>query len=60
MQHNDLAPFTLHVPDSVLEDLNRRLDSVRWPDEIPGNQWKYGTDLEYLKRLVHYWRHDYK
>ena len=60
MQRNDLAPFTLHVPDSVLEDLNRRLDSVRWPDEIPGNQWKYGTDLEYLKRLIHYWRHDYK
>src|SRR4051812_42775508 len=50
-------PFTLHVPDDVLEDLQRRLASTRWPDEPPhGEPWQYGTDLTYLKDLVAYWQ----
>jgi pimeloyl-ACP methyl ester carboxylesterase len=50
-------PFTLHVADSVLDDLRARLDHVRWPDEPPGGEpWQYGTDLTYLRGLVDYWR----
>jgi hypothetical protein len=26
-------PFTLHVPDEVLDDLRVRLERTRWPDE---------------------------
>ena len=52
-------PFTIEVPDPVLEDLNYRLASVRWPDEIQTNDWQYGTDLTYLKELVAYWQNDY-
>ena len=53
------TPFRLHVGDDVLADLESRLAHVRWPDEVPGNQWKYGTDLPYLKSLVEYWRERY-
>ena len=53
------VPFSLNVEQSVLEDLDRRLAAVRWPDEIPRNGWKYGTDLAYLKSLVDYWRTEY-
>ncbi len=28
-------PFTINVPNEVLNDLSRRLENVRWPDEIP-------------------------
>src|SRR5262249_8326526 len=51
-------PFTLHVADDVLDDLRRRLQHVRWPDEPPHAQgtWAYGTDLTYLQGLVGYWR----
>ena len=48
-------PFTIHVPDATLDDLRTRLDRVRWPDEIPGGGWRYGSDLTYMKALVAYW-----
>jgi microsomal epoxide hydrolase len=54
-----LRPYTLHIPDEVLADLRRRLEHVRWPDEIPGGGWSYGTDLAYMKELVAYWRDRY-
>ncbi|HET6332398.1 MAG TPA: epoxide hydrolase, partial [Polyangiales bacterium] len=50
------TPFQIAVPDSVLEDLQRRLDATRWPDSVEGAGWDYGTNLEYLKELVAYWR----
>ncbi len=53
------APFRIHIGDEVLTDLSSRLAQVRWPDEVPGNHWKYGTDLPYLKALVEYWRDRY-
>jgi microsomal epoxide hydrolase len=52
-------PFTLRVDDRVLEDLRARLERVRWPDEVPGGGWTYGTDLTYMKGLVEYWRERY-
>lgn len=52
-------PFKLHVGDDVLADLKERLARVRWPDEVPGNAWQYGTNLAYLKSLVEYWRDGY-
>jgi pimeloyl-ACP methyl ester carboxylesterase len=53
------TPFSLHVGDDVLTDLKSRLARVRWPDEVPDNHWKYGTDLPYLKGLVAYWSDQY-
>ena len=55
----ELTPFTIRIPDATLADLRARLDRVRWPDEIPGAGWQYGTDLAYLRQLVVYWRTKY-
>jgi hypothetical protein len=55
----EVRPFTIHVPDDVLDDLRRRLGHTRFPDEIPGSGWDYGSNLDYLKALVHYWRTDF-
>lgn len=52
-------PFQINVPQTVLDDLQERLARVRWPDEISGAAWDYGTNLEYLKELTDYWRDDY-
>ena len=49
-------PYTIRIADDILDDLRARLDRVRWPDEIPGAGWQYGTDLTYLQQLVDYWR----
>ena len=52
-------PFTVRVPDAVLDDLRERLARVRWPDEAPGAGWEHGSDLGYLKALVAHWRDGY-
>jgi pimeloyl-ACP methyl ester carboxylesterase len=54
-----VAPFTIHVPDAVLDDLRHRLALARWPDEIDQSGWKYGADLGYMKELVAYWQDQY-
>src|SRR6266568_3206959 len=55
----EVRPFIIHIPDDILDDLRRRLGHTRFPDEIPGSGWDYGSNLEYLKALVHYWRTDF-
>ena len=49
-------PFELHVPDAVLDDLRARLERTRWPDEIAGSDWKYGSNRGYMRDLVEHWR----
>ena len=49
-------PFKVQVPETTLEDLKERLARTRWPDEIAGSAWDYGTNLAYHKELVEYWR----
>ena len=56
---NDIRPFTIAVPDEVLADLRDRLARTRWPDQIPGTEWTYGTDLNTLRDLCDYWRTEF-
>ncbi len=49
-------PFRLDVPQEILDDLAARLARTRWPDEIPGSGWRYGSNLAYVQRLVERWR----
>src|SRR5216684_795081 len=51
-----VVPFQIHVPDAVLADLKERLARTRFPSEVEGSGWDYGTNLAYLKELVTYWR----
>lgn len=49
-------PFKIQIAQTVLDDLQERLARTRWPDEVEGAHWDYGTNLAYLKELVDYWR----
>ncbi len=40
-------------------DLKARLRNTRFPDQIAGTGWDYGTDTQYLKELVAYWANDF-
>ena len=51
-----IVPFTIRVADADLADLKARLARARFPDEIPGTGWTYGTSRAYLESLVRYWR----
>lgn len=54
-----ISPFRIAVPDSVLTDLRERLARTRFPDEVPGSGWGYGSELAYVRELVAYWRDEY-
>ncbi len=54
-----IEPFTIDVPDSVLVDLKERLGRTRFPDQLKGAEWTYGSELSYIKELCEYWRDSY-
>ena len=54
-----IRSFVVDVPEPVLDDLRWRLRRTRYPDEIPGSAWDYGTNLDYLKELVTYWSEEF-
>lgn len=56
---NEIRPFTLDVPQAEIDDLHRRLDLARWPEQEPVRDWSQGTPLATLRELVEYWRRDY-
>jgi len=43
-----VEPFVIGVPEAVLDDLRERLARTRYPDQIAGSRWDYGTDRAYL------------
>lgn len=55
----EVRPFEVSIPEEALEGLWARLDMTRWPDELPGVGWDYGTSLGYVKELAGYWRNGY-
>jgi len=51
--------FSIQINQEVLDNLNYRLDHFRWPDQIKDSGWERGTDIDYLRSLVSYWRDKY-
>ncbi len=52
-------PFQIKVPQTVITDLKKRLKQTRWPDEVEGAGWDYGSSLGYMKELTNYWLNDF-
>ncbi len=56
---NQFTPFRIDIPDTALDDLQHRLANTRWPEQIAGTSWEYGTDSSALREIVDYWQTDY-
>ena len=54
-----MQPFTIAVPDDVIDDLHRRLDHARWPDQAPGEPWSFGIPVTEVQAAVDHWRNRY-
>lgn len=52
-------PFTLDIPQSEIEDLRARLALTRFPDQAPEPAWTYGTDVDFMRRALTYWRDEF-
>jgi pimeloyl-ACP methyl ester carboxylesterase len=54
-----MEEFRIQIDGAVLEDLRRRLEQTRLPDQIEGTGWECGVPRDYLRALVDYWRDEY-
>jgi hypothetical protein len=54
-----IQAFTIDLAQSTLDELRERLARTRWPDEVEGAGWDYGTNVGYLKELVDYLQHTF-
>lgn len=50
-----MTPFTIAIPDAEIANLKARLLQARFPDEVEGAGWDYGTSMPFLRRFVAYW-----
>ncbi|MGB3329214.1 MAG: epoxide hydrolase family protein [Thermomicrobiales bacterium] len=55
----DAQPFTVHVPQADLTDLDERLARTRWADDRLATGWTYGVSDPVLRDLVTHWRTTY-
>jgi epoxide hydrolase len=56
MGNTEITPFTIHIDQAALDDLQRRLAATRFPAPAPGDSWDYGTPASYLRRMVAAWQ----
>lgn len=54
-----VRPAPIAVPQTVLDDLHRRLSNTRWAEPVPGTGWDAGADVSYIRELCDYWRDEY-
>ncbi len=54
-----IRPFTLAIPQDQLDNLERRLAGVRWPERETVEDWSQGVPLAALQELTAYWREGY-
>lgn len=54
-----IRPLRVHVPDSQLADLRRRIKATRWPERETVTDASQGVQLATMQRLARYWATDY-
>lgn len=55
----ELRDFRVEIPQARLDDLYRRLDTVRWPQVPNGVPWQFGPDPVWMRQLFDRWRTGY-
>ena len=47
-----IREFKVSVDESKIDDLYKRIDLTRWPDEVNDEIWTLGTKKSFLKDAV--------
>jgi pimeloyl-ACP methyl ester carboxylesterase len=57
-----IRPFRVEVPQAELDDLRRRIEAARWPEEETVADTSQGVRLETVRKLADYWamEHDWR
>ena len=56
---NAIRPLRLHVPESQLVELRRRVKATRWPERETVTDASQGVQLATMQKLARYWSTDY-
>jgi pimeloyl-ACP methyl ester carboxylesterase len=56
---NAIRPLRVHVPESQLADLRRRIKATRWPERETVTDASQGVQLATMQKLARYWATDY-
>jgi pimeloyl-ACP methyl ester carboxylesterase len=48
-------PFHVDIPQATIDRILSRVRDTRWPDRLDANDWRYGTNWDYMKSLAEYW-----
>src|SRR5262245_9747142 len=56
---DEISPFTIDVPEAVLDDLHTRLRHTRWPDPEVVDDWSQAIPLDYVQEVAAYWAQSY-
>lgn len=54
-----IKPFSVSVSKAAIDDLKRRLEFMRWPEQETVADWTQGVPLDKAKVLIAYWRDKY-
>ena len=54
-----MKEFSVDFDEKQLDDLRRRIAETRLPRTWDNSGWEYGTDGDYLRSLLEYWRGGY-
>lgn len=58
-ENASIRPFEIHVPDSELAELKRRIAETRWPDSETVTDASQGVQLATMEKLARYWATEY-
>lgn len=52
-------PFKVSIPKATLDRIMARVRDARFPDRMESDDWRYGTNWDYMKDLVEHWKTKY-
>jgi pimeloyl-ACP methyl ester carboxylesterase len=54
-----IRPFRVNIPEEQLDDLRRRINATRWPDQETVSDGSQGPQLAKFQDIVRYWGTEY-
>jgi len=54
-----IKPFKLDIPDKALQEIYTKVKNYPWHEMPDDGGWKYGSNLDYMKKISSYWVKDF-
>ena len=58
-EDRSIRPFAVQIPQAELDELRRRINATRWPDQETVKDGSQGPQLAKFREVIRYWGTDY-